>query len=194
MARDVAGGEPPIEVRRGWRPGALGRLVELHGDWYARHWRMPRVFEALVARGLADFSDSYDERRGDGLWLAVRGERVVGGVAIVGPARAAPAALDAAGREAPARFDATLGSARDPRLHRLRWFILDDAAQGLGAGSAMMREAMDSVAGRPVFLTTFAGLDAARALYERHGFVLTHEAADDSLGLALREQRFDRHG
>jgi hypothetical protein len=40
------------------------------------------------------------------------------------------------------------------------------------------------------YLTTFAGLDAARRLYEQAGFTLTHEEEADSWGTKVREQLF----
>ena len=43
-----------------------------------------------------------------------------------------------------------------------------------------------------VWLTTFAGLDAARALYERHGFRLVSESDIDQWSGGVREQRFER--
>jgi hypothetical protein len=43
---------------------------------------------------------------------------------------------------------------------------------------------------RSVFLTTFAGLDAARALYERHGFVLAEERTERTWGEPVTEQKF----
>ena len=38
--------EVPI---REYVPGSIGRLVELHGRYYARDWRFGRYFEAKVA-------------------------------------------------------------------------------------------------------------------------------------------------
>jgi hypothetical protein len=43
-----------------------------------------------------------------------------------------------------------------------------------------------------VYLNTFAGLDAARALYERAGFHLVDEIEGESWGRTMREQRFER--
>jgi len=140
----------------------------MHGRYYARDWSFPPSFEALVARELADFVDAYDPAR-DGLWL-FDAQRILASIAIVGPRGESPA--------------------------RLRWFIADDSARGTGAGSALMRAAMDFVrsAGyRHVFLTTFAGLDAARSLYERHGFALTEQRPDGHWGAEVDEQRFDWH-
>ena len=41
-------------------------------------------------------------------------------------------------------------------------------------------------------LGTFAGLDAARALYEKHGFSLVREQEGTSWGIRVREQEFVR--
>jgi GNAT superfamily N-acetyltransferase len=154
----------------GFRPGALGRLVELHGSYYSKHWGFGISFEVMVAKGLADFLGSFDPAR-DGFWIARHDEgddRVQGGISIVGSREGAPA--------------------------RLRWFILDEAAQGRGTGRLLMREAMvfcERAGYRRVYLTTFAGLDAARKLYEDFGFRLTREGVDRSWGVAVTEQRFD---
>jgi GNAT superfamily N-acetyltransferase len=43
-----------------------------------------------------------------------------------------------------------------------------------------------------VYLTTFAGLEAARHLYEQVGFCLEHEQEDTTWGHPLREQTFVR--
>jgi GNAT superfamily N-acetyltransferase len=59
----------------------------------------------------------------------------------------------------------------------LRWFVVDDAHHGRGAGKALMAAAMDFIPGQftRCYLTIFVGLDPARALYERAGFRLIEE-------------------
>ena len=82
------------------------------------------------------------------------------------------------------------------RMGVMRFFIVDSAHRGAGLGEQLMRTALDfcrSAGHQRVFLTTFAGLDAARKLYERHGFVLTEERSDRTWGLEVTEQRFDLH-
>jgi GNAT superfamily N-acetyltransferase len=156
------------DIVRGYRPGAIGRIAEMHGRYYAREWDFPPSFEALVARELADFVDGYDEAR-DGLWL-LDPQRILGSIALLGPRGEAPA--------------------------RLRWFIADEEARGSGAGARLMQAAMDfaRAAGyRHVFLTTFEGLEPARRLYERHGFTLAWTSPDDHWGATVNEQRFDWH-
>ena len=49
-----------------------------------------------------------------------------------------------------------------------------------------------SYASGPVWLTSFRGLDPARALYERHGFRLVEEREAGSWGTSVLEQRFER--
>ena len=44
---------------------------------------------------------------------------------------------------------------------------------------------------RGIFLTTFAGLDAARRIYDSAGFVLVHEQHDRTWGTEVMEQRFE---
>jgi GNAT superfamily N-acetyltransferase len=151
----------------GYVPGSIGRLVELHGRYYARDWRFGCYFEAKIANELGELLARLDAAR-DGFWVAVESDEVVGGIAIDGSGES-----DAA---------------------RLRCFIVDDSHRGKGLGEQLMRTALDFCRGsghRRVFLTTFAGLDAARKLYERHGFVLTEERPDRTWGVEVTEQRFD---
>jgi GNAT superfamily N-acetyltransferase len=151
----------------GYVPGSIGRLVELHGRYYARDWRFGCYFEAKIANELGDLLTRLDAAR-DGFWVAVDGDEVVGGIAIDGSG--------------------------EPDAARLRCFIVDDAHRGKGLGEQLMRTALDfcrTSGHRRVFLTTFAGLDAARKLYERHGFVLTEERPDRTWGVEVTEQRFD---
>lgn len=60
-----------IEIVRGPRPGAIGRIAQLHGEYYAAAWKFDATFEAYVAREVADFITRFDAKR-DGLWLAIR--------------------------------------------------------------------------------------------------------------------------
>jgi GNAT superfamily N-acetyltransferase len=154
---------------REYVPGSIGRLVELHGRYYAQDWRFGRYFEAKVANELGELVARLDPAR-DGFWIAAEEDRVLGGLAIDG--------------------------ACEPGLARLRFFIVEDSQRGRGLGEELMRTALDFCRGaghRRVFLTTFSGLDAARKLYERHGFVLTEERPDRTWGIELTEQRFELH-
>jgi DNA-binding MarR family transcriptional regulator/GNAT superfamily N-acetyltransferase len=64
-----------VDVVEGFAPGALGRIAEMHGCYYADKWKFPPVFEAKVAAGLAEFVP---------IWLAVQAGRIVGSAALDG--------------------------------------------------------------------------------------------------------------
>lgn len=160
---------PPFVLREGWSPGLLGWIVAEHGRYYDREWQLGPVFEAKVAQGLGELVARLDPDR-DLLLSAVDGADILGAIAV-----------DGSGPEAAAR-----GA-------RIRYFILSDAARGRGVGRALLARTMAFIAAqgfRSAWLTTFAGLDAARHLYEAHGFRLDHEAVDRSWGTPLTEQRF----
>ncbi|MBI5931128.1 MAG: GNAT family N-acetyltransferase [Chloroflexi bacterium] len=157
-----------ITIHRGYLPGAIGRITELHGTYYAPRWGLGLFFEAKVGSGLAEFMGRYDEAH-DGLWLALDGEVIIGGIVIDG--------LKAA----------TEGA-------RLRWFIIDPAYQGRGVGRRLMGVAVDFCRAshfKRVYLTTFAGLDSARHLYEQVGFRLIEQEVGDQWGTVLTEQKFE---
>jgi GNAT superfamily N-acetyltransferase len=161
-----------VTICSGYRPGLIGGLVSLHADYYARHWGFGLAFEALVARESAALIGRGSAR--DGIWSAWQGGRLIGAAAIDGHAG---------------------GHAGDDGNARLRFFIVDERAQGSGIGRRLLAAALqhcDSLSVDRVWLTTFAGLDAARRLYEQAGFVLTHEAPDQTWGRVVLEQRFER--
>ncbi|MBU1183592.1 MAG: GNAT family N-acetyltransferase [Proteobacteria bacterium] len=153
----------------GYVPGAIGRIAEMHAEYYHRHWGFGLFFEAKVATELAEFLCRFEKER-DGFWTVLRGERVEGAIAIDG-------------REA-----ATEGA-------HLRWFIVSPEMHGKGLGRRLMTEAVsfcDRQAHRRIFLWTFAGLDAARHLYETFGFRLVSQGEGEQWGSRVVEQRFER--
>jgi GNAT superfamily N-acetyltransferase len=157
-----------ITIVEGYIPGAIGRVAELHGVYYHRHWGFGLFFEAMVASELAGFLSRFDPGR-DGFWVLVRDERVMGGVAIDGT------------------------KAHERGAH-LRWFIVAEHWQGDGWGGQLLDRALAFCrsCGYPrVTLWTFAGLDSARRLYEKAGFVLAEQNQGHRWGTAVTEQRFE---
>ena len=71
-----------VEIK-GYIPGAIGRIAELHAQYYSREWGFGKFFEAKVATELAEFVSRLDEAQ-DGLWTACIDNRVEGGIAIDG--------------------------------------------------------------------------------------------------------------
>jgi GNAT superfamily N-acetyltransferase len=156
-----------IAILRDYVPGAIGRVVELHGTYYHEHWGFGAFFEAKVAGGLAEFINRYDNQR-DGFWTAAINSRVEGAIAIDG--------LHAAQEGA-----------------HLRWFVMSDALRGQGVGKNLIGTAIDFCRSRKypcVFLWTFEGLHAARHLYEQAGFVLAEQHRGAQWGTEVLEQRF----
>lgn len=152
----------------GYRPGCLADIVGLHARYYHRGWGFGQAFETKVAAEMAAFLSRRDPQRD--LFLAAYADgRVVGSVTM----------------------DVTGGG---PQGAHLRWFIVSDTARGTGLGGRLMADAMAFCDrdGAAAWLTTFAGLDAARALYERHGFQLQSESTVDQWSGGVREQLFLR--
>ncbi len=161
---------PAGVVLGGYRPGALASVVALHMDYYALHWNFGRAFETKVAGELAAFLERFDPVRD--LFLAAYDPTgvMLGAITI----DAVHAAQDGA---------------------HLRWFVVTDKARGTGLGRGLLSRAVsfcDAQSYRSVYLTTFAGLDAARHLYESVGFVMTSQSEIDQWQGGVREQRFER--
>ena len=143
-------------------------VTALHAAYYCGEWQFGARFAQEVESDLAEFLQRFDPVR-DRLWFARAGGETVGAVAIDG------------GRDRRA----------DPRL---RWFILDPRMQGRGAGRQLIARALEfcrSSGAARVHLWTFAGLEKARRLYDRAGFVLVEETADDAWGRRVTHQRFE---
>jgi GNAT superfamily N-acetyltransferase len=153
----------------GYRPGALAAIVGLHASYYARHWNFGLPFETKVGAELAEFLARHNRER-DLFLVAYSDGEVVGSVIV----------------------DESGGG---PEGAHLRWFIVSEGLQGKGLGADLLGRAVsfcDERGYERIWLTTFAGLDAARALYEKHGFVLTGEAESDQWSGSVREQTFER--
>ncbi len=158
----------PATIHEGYSPGCIGRVAQLHAEYYSLSNGFGAPFEAKVAQELGAFCLAYTKGR-DGLWLAVDAQ-VEGSIAI----------------------DGSKGT--DHGAH-LRWFITSDALRGQGIGKLLLSRALaftDDAHYKHVHLWTFAGLTAARHLYEAHGFKLVEERPGTTWGKVVLEQRFVR--
>jgi GNAT superfamily N-acetyltransferase len=157
-----------VQIIRGYIPGSLGRVAELHGTYYHQHWGFGLFFEARVATELAAFLGRHEEQK-DGFWTAVVEGRIEGSITIDGAHAAAEGA-------------------------HLRWFIISDGLRGKGVGNQLMKAAMDYCRSRGysrVYLWTFEGLNPARHLYEKNGFRLVEQHKGTQWGREVNEQRFE---
>lgn len=146
------------------RPGDAGYIVYRHAVLYEREYGLDQVFEKYVLAGLLAFLDNPE---GGEIWLAECDDRIAGFIAIV---------------------------RHDPTTAQLRWFLLEPDYRGVGLGHRLMDTVMQFCRQQNyehVFLWTFKGLDAARHLYEQHGFSLTEEKPNNTWKHELVEQRWD---
>jgi GNAT superfamily N-acetyltransferase len=144
----------PIVLRSGYEPGAIGRIGELHGRYYAVAWGSGAGFEMQVLRGLCDFVEHADPRT-HLLLTAHAGDTLIGSAAV----QCAP----------------------DPRRAQLRFVIVDPPWHGRGAGRTLLDAALAWCRERgveTVFLWTVEGLPASRAMYERAGFRVVERIED----------------
>ena len=152
----------------GYVSGVVGRITELHANYYAEHWKFGHYFETKVATELSDFINHYNCTK-DCIWsLSVNGN-IEGSITID-------------------------GSTENNHIAHLRWFILSDILRGAGAGNYLLQQAISFCKQQQyesVYLWTFQGLDSARHLYEKYGFQLTEERAGAQWGSNVIEQRFD---
>lgn len=155
-------------ILKGYIPGAIGRMAELHGIYYHRNWGFGLFFEARVATEMSEFLSRYEESR-DGFWTLCENGRVEGGIAIDGI------------------------KAMTEGVH-LRWFILSSEVRGQGFGNRLMEEAISFCKKKNykrVYLNTFEGLHPARHLYEKFCFKLTHQTEGTQWGTKVIEQKFE---
>ncbi|MFZ5548667.1 MAG: bifunctional helix-turn-helix transcriptional regulator/GNAT family N-acetyltransferase [Pseudomonadota bacterium] len=160
---------PPVEILRGYQPGLIARITQMHAQFYARHAGFGQRFESVVASGLAEFFNRLDSPR-NAVWAARQGAEWIGSVAIDGE---------------------DLGGG----IAHLRWFIVDDGIRGAGVGRKLLSAALafaDAGGYAQTQLWTFSSLAAARHLYESHGFTCTEERPGLQWGQEVMEQRFVR--
>ncbi len=160
---------PRAELHTGYVPGLIADIVKLHIDYYSANYDFGATFETAVAAGLADFAHRIDNPV-NRIWHVRRHGQIAGSIAIDGE---------------------DLGTG----IGHLRWFFLTKGLRGSGTGNALLQAALGFCAEQDfaeVHLWTFKGLDAARRMYERHGFHLADEYVGDQWSKGLIEQKFVR--
>jgi GNAT superfamily N-acetyltransferase len=153
---------------RGYYPGVVGKITELHAVYYHENWGFDVSFETQVGGELSEFVRRFDGNR-DGLWVALKNGDFAGAIAIDG--------INA--------FDDGA---------RLRWFIVDPRYQRCGIGKTLIMRAMEFCRqkGFPkVYLWTFKGLEDARRLYEAGDFRLCEASPVAQWGQNITEQKYE---
>jgi DNA-binding MarR family transcriptional regulator/GNAT superfamily N-acetyltransferase len=142
------------------RPGDMGKVISLHGSLYVEQFGWDHTFEALVAKISAEFLDNFDPET-ECSWIAeVDGEFV--GSAFV------------------ARVD--------DKISKLRLMIIDQKAQSLGIGRALLNECLGFARRKGYKSMTLWTNDvqiAARKLYAAAGFEMIDEEPGHNFGVDL---------
>lgn len=159
-----------IEIRTDARAEYLAGIVKLHVAYYVDEWNFGGQFVHRITDHVTDFIDRHDPEKD--LMLTAHNDAALVGSLI----------MDYSGSADKGAY--------------LRWFIIGEAARGHGLGAQMMNQAMawcDQKNYNHRTLSTYSGLKAARALYDRHGFKLVSETDDDPWGAGVGEQIFEWH-
>jgi GNAT superfamily N-acetyltransferase len=156
---------PEVRVRHEFKPGDVGRLVELHGLLYSQEYGFDHTFEAYVAKPLAEFVLHQTDR--ERIWLVDADGILMGSLAIVNHGE----------QEA-----------------QLRWYLLHPILRGRGLGTRLIEESIAfcrESGYKKVFLWTVSSLLAAAQVYRHAGFRVTEEHTHEIWGGLLTEQRYD---
>lgn len=156
----LEGAKASAAILREPRPGDMGRVVQLHGELYAREFGYDMTFEALVAEIAAGFVRNFDPRK-ERCWIAEVDGEAVGSVFLV-------------------KQSATVA--------KLRLLILDPRARGQGLGRKLTQACIEFAREkgyRKLVLWTQSHLAAARAIYKAAGFVKKGSEPHRSFGKSL---------
>jgi GNAT superfamily N-acetyltransferase len=154
----------------GFEPGYLGRITQMHGEYYAKAWGAGPEFEAQTAHEIAEFCEHYNPGQDLLLTAHLAGE-LVGSIAILGT------------------------QSEYPGQARLRWFLLEETVQGQGIGSHLLERALAfcRTQGFPsVYLWTVEGLPGSLHLYKKAGFQVVERFVDSRYTVEHTHLRLER--
>jgi DNA-binding MarR family transcriptional regulator/N-acetylglutamate synthase-like GNAT family acetyltransferase len=165
---DSASSSPAYTLRTVTHAGDFGWVVDRHGALYHQEYDWDVTFEALVAGIVAKFIDHFQPER-ERVWIAEREGERVGCVFLVRASR---------------------------RVAKLRLFLVEPDARGLGIGRHLVRELLAfarSAGYYKVRLWTQSNLLAARHIYAQTGFNLIASEPNRAFGHDLVSETWELH-
>ncbi|MEN8215730.1 MAG: GNAT family N-acetyltransferase [Pseudomonadota bacterium] len=146
---------------------AAEAIVDLHDKYFVQQLGWGAAFKKDVKEYLEELLQHFQPTR-DGLWVARKGEEIIGTIAIDG------------------RIDG-------PECARLRIFVVDYNYHRQGIGKSLLNQAIafcKTIGYKKIELWTFDNLYEAKALYLKYGFRIIKEREVNYWGSQLREQLF----
>jgi DNA-binding MarR family transcriptional regulator/N-acetylglutamate synthase-like GNAT family acetyltransferase len=146
--------------------GDMGWVVHRQGVLYAEEYGYDQRFEALVAEIVAKFIQHFDAKR-ERCWIAEREGEIAGSVFLV---------------------------AASKTVAKLRLLYVEPSARGLGIGGRLVAECVRFArqAGyKKMILWTQNELDAARHVYQKAGFHVTHKERHHSFSKNLVSETWE---
>lgn len=154
------------EVRDYFKPGDIGSITSLQGTTYAKEYGYDTTFETYVAKGLAQFVQSFNPKK-EKLWIVEKNNRIIGFIAVVSHSK----------KEA-----------------QLRWFFVHPDYRSQSIGKHLLTEAIEfckQQSYETVFLWTTSELTTAHHLYSSAGFKKTEDNTHEIWGKTVTEERYD---
>lgn len=153
-----------VQIRTGLQPGDLGAIIRLHGRLYAQEFGFDTRFEAYVAKPLAEFAVTPEQRQR--IWLAENDSGLKACIAIV---------------------------AQDNDTAQLRWYLVHPVMRGQGLGKRLLDLALvfcRECDYRFVVLWTVSTLEAAAHLYSAVGFRKVETKNSHAWGQDVVEEKY----
>lgn len=176
VQRDTSSQLAAIQVVPGYVPGVLGRCIDLHMRYYSEKSGFGKQFELDLAASLENLLRRIEDPINEA-FVAVSDGVIVGTIFVEGSHHTAP------------------DNQTTRKVARMRAFIVDSNYHGKGLGRALIQKAMSFIDENDfdeTQLWTFKGLDAAKALYERFGFIVKSEEIGTRWGPEVTQQLYVR--